>query len=201
MKNFRQDRWCGSLRLVVYGGAGSGKSTVALRLGTIIGVGPTHLDDLFWLPNWTPNSRDDMKSQITKLVGQESWIIEGNYSYLRPLTLPRCDLVVIVRPPLVVSLWRLFWRTMGRRGHWTPHPTSPLPKNVTNLPNHEPVWEELYILGKSLIKFHLLRYKAIVKECINGGLQGRVRLVRNNQDFQNLSRQIHLLSNRSKCKV
>ena len=71
------------LKLFIIGAAGSGKTTLARRIGRLLGLEMTNLDDLFWVNNGKnygvkrPESERD--ALFRDVLRKESWIIEGAY--------------------------------------------------------------------------------------------------------------------------
>ena len=66
-------------KVAILGNSGSGKSTLARNLGEILGIEPTHLDALHWLPGWVENSRENKCKAIAEVLKRDRWIIDGNY--------------------------------------------------------------------------------------------------------------------------
>ena len=50
----------------IIGHTGSGKSTLARNLGKILGITPTYMDSLHWLPGWG-ESDDEHKINLLKV--------------------------------------------------------------------------------------------------------------------------------------
>jgi len=55
-------------RISVVDTSGSGKSTLALTLATHLGLPYTELDQLHWLPNWTPRELPDFRAQVEAIA-------------------------------------------------------------------------------------------------------------------------------------
>ncbi|MDL2203738.1 hypothetical protein QQF51_13830 [Brucella intermedia] len=47
-------------RIMIIGGAGSGKSSLARALGDITGLPVVHIDTLYWQPGWVMQPRDEI---------------------------------------------------------------------------------------------------------------------------------------------
>ena len=66
-------------RIIIFGFSGGGKSTLARNLGERLGIEPTHLDRLHWLPGWVENTRENQTKALYEVLKREKWIIDGNY--------------------------------------------------------------------------------------------------------------------------
>ena len=94
-------------RVLVIGSGGSGKSTVASRLGELLKLEVNHLDKLYWRPGWVEPETDEWIKLVTDLIERDSWIIDGNYSGTLELRLRKCDTIVFLDLPRVLCLWRI----------------------------------------------------------------------------------------------
>jgi adenylate kinase family enzyme len=102
-------------RIVVVGTSGSGKTTMARRLGERLGVPHIELDELHLGPNWAEVPDELFRERTLRaLDGREGWTVDGNYSQVRDIVWPRADTVVWLDYSLPLMLWRLTRRTFGR---------------------------------------------------------------------------------------
>ena len=107
-------------KIVVVGGSGSGKTTVARRLAEAHDLTYVELDALHWGPNWTPRPADEFRTLVETAIAADTWVVDGNYyGKLGDLVLERADLVVWLDLPLRVTLPRLWTRTRQRRREGT----------------------------------------------------------------------------------
>jgi adenylate kinase family enzyme len=98
----------------VVGNSGAGKSTVARELAARLNVPHVELDAIFHQPGWTPLPKDEFAARVAAAAGEEGWVIDGNYSVVRPLVWARADTVVWLDPPRRVVIRRIVWRTIRR---------------------------------------------------------------------------------------
>ena len=106
-------------RIVIYGATGFGKTTLARRLGDVLGLGVIELDALFWQPDWQVTLDDEFRAKILLALEAcpQGWVCDGNYRRVADLTLAQADTVIWLRLPWRTSFWRLLKRTVGRA--WT----------------------------------------------------------------------------------
>jgi len=79
------------------------------------GIAATDLDDLYWLPNWTPREESDFEQRILKVLERDEWIISGNYTRFSDKHVrPQADLVIWLDMPLHTLLYRAVLRSLCR---------------------------------------------------------------------------------------
>ena len=102
--------------IAIYGPTSSGKSTLAKRIAQSTGLPHVELDAIFWLPGWVERPLDEFRAEVSTALSKcpDGWVIDGNYSRVRDLTLPLTDTVIWLRPPFRVAFWRLLKRSVCR---------------------------------------------------------------------------------------
>lgn len=90
------------MRINVTGNAASGKTTLAARIGTELGVPVFSLDSIVWQPNWVKTPPEQRLVEEQRLVALPSWIIDG----VSPLVRASADLVVFLDVPRRVCAFR-----------------------------------------------------------------------------------------------
>lgn len=103
-------------RIAIIGCGGSGKSTIAKRLGALLDLPVTHLDAIYYDENWKPLPQDEFAAKQEKLVAGERWLIEGNYASTLPIRLAAADTVIFLDLPAHVCLWGIMQRRWRYRG-------------------------------------------------------------------------------------
>lgn len=101
-------------RVSVVGNSGSGKTTLARKLAGILGVPCLELDSVFHQPGWVPLPAAEFRALVAEAAAADAWVIDGNYSAVRPLVWSRADTVVWLDLPRPVVMRRIIWRTVRR---------------------------------------------------------------------------------------
>ena len=81
-------------RVVVIGASGSGKSTVATRIGTALGLPAHDLDALYWLSPGEERPGDEAKALVAQVAAGPGWVIEGVWTELLEVALDRATVLV-----------------------------------------------------------------------------------------------------------
>lgn len=105
-------------RIVVIGTSCSGKTTMARRLGQILGFKHIELDQLHWLPEWQMRPLVEFRAMVEHEVSADHWVLDGNYSKVRDVVWSRATHLVWLNYnfPVVFSraLGRTFRRVVGQ---------------------------------------------------------------------------------------
>jgi hypothetical protein len=103
-------------RIAILGGAGAGKSTLALALGRRLGLPVVHLDRLRFAPGWAEVDRALFRRRIAEAAEGEAWIVDGTYGEARELMLPRAEVVLWLDQPALRRLRRAWLKVVRHRG-------------------------------------------------------------------------------------
>ncbi|MCA9362827.1 AAA family ATPase [Candidatus Kaiserbacteria bacterium] len=107
-------------RILIIGKTGSGKTTFADKLGKILGYEVTHLDDLFWNPDWErAYTAEEWLKKNEDMTQAYNWILDGNYHNTLEFRLSKADTVFFFEVNPFVALFNIIKR-----------------KYTTNDPNH-----------------------------------------------------------------
>ena len=102
------------MRIYVVGTSGSGKSTLAKRIAAGYKLDHLELDSLYHQADWTRLPDVDFQQRVKAFTQRANWVIDGNYSQVRPIILSRCTHVIILDYSRSVIMWRVIRRTLGR---------------------------------------------------------------------------------------
>lgn len=108
-------------RIMITGFSGCGKSTLARRLGDILGIEPTHMDALHWLPGWKESSDEHKINLLRPVLKRDRWIVEG--SYRRILWRERingADTIIFLDYNRFLCLWHVIKRRVQYAGKTRP---------------------------------------------------------------------------------
>lgn len=102
-------------RINVVGTSGSGKTTLARELARRLGYPHIELDSLYHGPNWTAPPPDLFRERVRQALSRSPhWVVDGNYGLAREVIWPQADTVIWLDYPIIVNLWRVWWRTLRR---------------------------------------------------------------------------------------
>lgn len=110
----------GMRRVCIIGCGGAGKSTLAVKLGSILELPVVHLDAVHWRPNWEKPPRDVWQRQHGELLERETWILDGNYGSTMKQRIAASDTVVLLAPSRFTCLLQVFKRAVRHLGRSRP---------------------------------------------------------------------------------
>jgi adenylate kinase family enzyme len=96
------------------GNSGAGKSTVARQLARNLGVPFVELDAIYHQAGWAPLTAGEFRARVAEVTAGDAWVIDGNYSAVRPLVWARADTVIWIDPPRHRVMRQVIWRTLRR---------------------------------------------------------------------------------------
>lgn len=101
-------------RISVVGCSGAGKTTLSRQLARRLGYRHVELDALFHQPDWQPLRTRQFQHAVAGALQGEGWIVEGNYSAVRPQILALADTVIWLDLPRGAVMRQLIPRTLKR---------------------------------------------------------------------------------------
>ncbi|UCE09946.1 MAG: AAA family ATPase, partial [Candidatus Thorarchaeota archaeon] len=100
-------------RVLVLGKSGSGKSSFAERLAEKPGIPCVHLDSHYWKPNWVPTPIEEWPHIIGKLIAEDEWVMDGNYSNTLDERMQRADTAIYPQVRRPVAIWIIIRRRIA----------------------------------------------------------------------------------------
>lgn len=116
---------------MIIGNCGSGKSTLSTKLGKKLKIEVTHLDKIYWKPNWVKPDKKEWESLQRKLVQKKSWIIDGNYKSSMDIRLTAADTVIFLDFPKLLCFYRVIKRRIIYRNGPRPEMPSYLKEQIS----------------------------------------------------------------------
>ncbi len=101
-------------RVSVVGTIGSGKTSLAHKLASLLSAPHVELDALHWEPNWVEASNEVFRERVKQSLVGDAWVVDGNYHQVREIVWSRADTVVWLDYPLTTIIGRLTKRTIMR---------------------------------------------------------------------------------------
>ena len=98
------------MKIAIIGNCGSGKSTLGLKLHTLLGIPLYHIDQYFWKPGWQKSDPAEFAKIHHALCDQNEWIIEGMATRLLEYRIQKADIITFLDVPTYLCLYRIFKR-------------------------------------------------------------------------------------------
>jgi adenylate kinase family enzyme len=118
-------------RIIIIGSGGAGKSTLARHIGHALNMPVTHLDQLFWQPNWRAVDRETLITRQQAIVMQPQWIMDGNYTGTLDIRLAHADTVIVLNMPRWLCVYRVVARRITYHGQTRPDMGADCPEQLT----------------------------------------------------------------------
>jgi adenylate kinase family enzyme len=87
---------------------------MARQLAAALGVPYLELDSVFHQPGWEPLPEDEFRRVVEAAAAGDVWVMDGNYSAVRPIVWARADTVVWLDLPRRTVMRQVVWRTLRR---------------------------------------------------------------------------------------
>ena len=117
-------------RILIIGNSGAGKSTLARQLAQRLQLELIHLDQHYWLPGWTEPKKEKWEETVGRLVQQEKWVIDGNYTSSLPIRHERADTIIFLDRSRWICLWNVFKRLIQYYGRVRPDLSADCPERL-----------------------------------------------------------------------
>ena len=91
-------------KIIVLGCSGSGKSTLSEKLRDVTGLPLFHLDAIWWNPDRSHISREEVDQKLDAILRTDKWIIDGDYSRTYEIRFRSCDTVIFLDYSIAVCM-------------------------------------------------------------------------------------------------
>ena len=93
------------MKIFIIGNGGTGKSTLAHKMGAELGIEVTHVDLIMWNKNWDRMPEKEFTKRLTKIIARKEWIIEGwGYNSSIAQRIEKADVIIYLQFPLEFCL-------------------------------------------------------------------------------------------------
>ncbi|MCO4781742.1 MAG: hypothetical protein KC646_05410 [Candidatus Cloacimonetes bacterium] len=99
-------------KILMLGCSGGGKSTISNQLFNILNIPVLHLDIFYWKENWVATQTDEWREIVKDLLKKDQWIMDGTFSSTFDLRFPEADLIVVLKRPRLLCLYRAITRLL-----------------------------------------------------------------------------------------
>lgn len=100
-------------KILLIGNSGTGKSTLAHRLATQLNYPLLGLDTVWHATDYSEAAKVQFAQlQRDFMANNPAWIIDGNYHGTMPARLAQADLVILLKTPPIISVWRVICRSI-----------------------------------------------------------------------------------------
>src|ERR1051325_7678155 len=99
-------------RILVIGTSGAGKSTLAGRISKSLELPFIASDHFYWAPGWKVVSSEKVRQHLREVVGQEAWVLDGNFDDEREFVWRRADCIIWLDYSLLTICSRVVSRNL-----------------------------------------------------------------------------------------
>ena len=91
-------------KIMIVGPSGAGKSCFSKELASILKLPLYHLDNIWWKDDKTHITREEFDDELLKILKEDKWIIDGDYSRTYEMRMKACDTIIFLDYPLDLCL-------------------------------------------------------------------------------------------------
>ncbi len=109
-------------KITICGVPASGKSTLANKIGSGLGIPVYHLDKISWKDGGVFASQEEIIGKVSEILEKSEWIIEGSLprSKTFDMRIREADIIILLDVPIWLILWRQTKRFLMHYGTTRP---------------------------------------------------------------------------------
>lgn len=134
-------------KIAIFGGPGTGKTTLARELATRLDLPHTPLDEILFAPDGTL-SLAEFRDRAAAITDGDRWIVEGNFAKLADVTWHRADVLIWLDYRLALIVWRIVSRSLRQ-----------LTGRETDTQAERLTWRRAFVDRRSLLRTAIRKYR------------------------------------------